>query len=233
VSRDIFRDFARDAFGFMAPEVPASVPLRVLGLPGSSSVPGRDAIMSAFRRRCLEVHPDLQLAYDHPQLQAGAEAALGERPEIRELVWARDVLMEMAPLPANERPPCRPPWLDDVNRRLDAKEAARKAQKPAERTCWKCERPMAERERWRYSGRRKGWCWRCCTADDAERRRERLWLKRVNRVCRTCARRFTPTRADGRYCSPKCRQAAYRARVTGKSGNGAAQSLPVTVREVA
>ena len=30
--------------------------------------------------------------------------------------------------------------------------------------------------------------------------------------CATCGSEFTPIRSDARYCSPKCRQAAYRQR---------------------
>lgn len=58
-----------------ADDVPETIPLRLLGLPGPS-IPSREAITSAFRRRVLEVHPDVQLAYDHPVLQAAAGAAL-------------------------------------------------------------------------------------------------------------------------------------------------------------
>ena len=32
------------------------------------------------------------------------------------------------------------------------------------------------------------------------------------RACRTCGRTYVPPRADGRYCSPACRQRAYRQR---------------------
>ena len=62
---DVMKDFARDVFGdYFGPNVPETVPLRLLGL--MPPIPSREVITSAFRRRVLQVHPDLQLAFDHP-----------------------------------------------------------------------------------------------------------------------------------------------------------------------
>lgn len=36
--------------------------------------------------------------------------------------------------------------------------------------------------------------------------------------CKRCKKAFTPARIDQKYCSGKCRQAAYRRRKTGKAG---------------
>jgi hypothetical protein len=42
--------------------------------------------------------------------------------------------------------------------------------------------------------------------------------KRKNRVCALCSARFTSKRSNADYCSNACRQAAYRAVKTRKSG---------------
>lgn len=201
---DIFREFARDAFGFIAPEVPESVPLRILGLP-VGSVPSRDVIMSAFRRRVVESHPDVQFAYDHQVLQDGAQAALSEKPEIRELVWARDVLMERAAVvTANTGSSMEPRLPVTVY--------------PKCKKCWKCGRELGERECYEYGhGRRGRWCYRCCREDDSARARERRRQRRQNRCCQGpgCSVVFTPQRSDGRFCSGRCRQAAHRVSTSG------------------
>jgi hypothetical protein len=197
----IFRDFARDMFGII--EVPETIPLRILGL--VPPVPARQTIVSAFRRRVLEVHPDLQLAYDHPVLQAGAEALVGTRPDIRELVWARDVLVEIAYDPA------RVTGKQGISMRPFVPVT------PTAKVCRKCQRELGEREWYAvaafHHSPRAGWCWRCVHADDAERAKERRRRRRANRRCVRCAVLFTPSRSDGRYCSPRCRQAAFRKRV--------------------
>jgi hypothetical protein len=57
-----------------------------------------------------------------------------------------------------------------------------------------------------------------CCADhrdeqvNAARRAARA--RRRQTACSTCGTEFTPPRADGRYCSPACRQKAYRTRKT-------------------
>ena len=75
---NFFRDFAAELFGFSLFDVPETIPL------GSwvSSRRCRRARSSCRRSvgASLEVHPDPQLADDHPALQAGAEA-LTTRPE--------------------------------------------------------------------------------------------------------------------------------------------------------
>ena len=200
---DIFRDFLSDVFGVK--DVPETIPLRILGL--VPPMPARDTIVSAFRRRVLEVHPDLQLAYDHPVLQAGAEA-VGIRPEIRELVWARDVLLEIAFDPSS---------VTGKNRNSPATVLP---VTPKAKICRKCQRELGENECYAvgWRSRRARWCWRCVRDDDAERAKERRRRRRANRRCAQCAAIFTPSRSDGRHCSPRCRQAAFRRRVTVNSG---------------
>jgi hypothetical protein len=210
---DIFRDFARDVFGVV--EVPETIPLKILGL--SPPVPPRAAIVSAFRQRAMEVHPDLQFAYDHPVMQPAADAALGTRPEIRELVWARDVLLEMAP--------------SDVTGNSGIVRSPVLPVTPKVKVCRKCQRELGEHECYAVGARhspRARWCWRCVHDDDAERAKARRRRRRANRRCARCAALFTPLRSDGRYCSPRCRQVAYRLRVTAKKGSSREPLTPVT-----
>ena len=215
----IFRDFARHLFGMTTADVPETIPLRILGL--TPPVPNRQTIVSAFRRRVLEVHPDLQLAYDHPVIQEAAEVVEAQ-PEIRELVWARDVLVEMAPEPVTATTgvsmhPCL-------------------SVTPKAKTCRHCERELGEREIYAVGAsrsRRAWWCWRCVQADDAEQAKERRRRRRANRRCAQCAARFTPPRSDGRYCSPRCRQAAFRSRVTAAAGSTGNNCQPSRAAAVA
>ena len=51
---------------------------------------------------------------------------------------------------------------------------------------------------------------------------------RATRRCARCAALFTPSRSDGRYCSARCRQAAFRSRVTAMNGSLGATSVAVT-----
>jgi hypothetical protein len=53
----------------------------------------------------------------------------------------------------------------------------------------------------------------------SQRKHLRLVSKRPmpivrRRICRSCNQPFEPARSDAKYCSPSCRQAAYRSRVT-------------------
>jgi hypothetical protein len=85
---------------------------------------------------------------------------------------------------------------------------------------------------WRCTVRPCGYCARPVGwYDDQARRRRTLYyccnrcrgraynqLQKARRsaarhlTCATCKTTFTPARADGRYCSPACRQRAYRQR---------------------
>ena len=46
------------------------------------------------------------------------------------------------------------------------------------------------------------------------RQREYRQMRRQDLVCQRCGEKFTPKRADARYCSNACRQKGYRKRVT-------------------
>lgn len=217
MTTNIFRDFAREMFGFIAPEVPETIPLRILGL--ARPIPSRETITSAFRRRVIEVHPDLRHAYDHPELQQAAEDTLSDKPEIRELVWARDVLIEMAPNPAA------------VTGSGGTTVSPFYPLQPRIRQCRKCQRELKGAECYAVGhGPRGRWCWRCVADDDRARAAERRRRRRANKHCAApgCTAVFTPSRSDGRYCSPRCRQVAYRCRVTAKTIPGLLPRLPVT-----
>lgn len=59
------------------------------------------------------------------------------------------------------------------------------------------------------------WGRRYCTqrCRQAETARFRIRSSRRVRPCEHCGDPFTPPRSDGRYCSPACRQRAYRRRL--------------------
>jgi hypothetical protein len=52
----------------------------------------------------------------------------------------------------------------------------------------------------------------CCQDCRREGVNARRRVDHDTRPCDACGERYTPTRSDGRYCTPRCRQAAYRAR---------------------
>jgi hypothetical protein len=208
---NLFRDFLSDVFGLSALDVPETIPLKVLGL--TPPVPARAVIVSAFRRRVVAAHPDLQHAFDNPVLQDAANSALEHHPEIRELVWARDVLLERVSEPVSG------------TARSSVQSTPRV---PVTRQCRQCQRELGDAPYW------QGWrCYDCCLARDRERAKQRRRQRRANRQCPRCAAIFTPSRSDGRYCSPRCRQAAFRARVTANRQSHDVTALSVTSRTTA
>ena len=54
--------------------------------------------------------------------------------------------------------------------------------------------------------------WQCQNKGYAKQRREQRAERRENITCEICGEAFTPKRADAKYCSPACRQRAYRER---------------------
>jgi hypothetical protein len=86
--------------------------------------------------------------------------------------------------------------------------------------CQGCDRPVfVKAAQVRYGYGREGrygpktTCSRRCGQDAAYRRQKaRRAADREPIDCPACHERFEPARADARYCSPKCRQVAYRAR---------------------
>jgi hypothetical protein len=74
---------------------------------------------------------------------------------------------------------------------------------PTTLQCRYCDRYMKGDGRW---VRQRSTCSYRCT------RLARQGARREPRPCDECGEVFPPTRADGRYCPPACRQKAYRAR---------------------
>jgi hypothetical protein len=64
-------------------------------------------------------------------------------------------------------------------------------------------------------GHRRVFCCKDCESKvrSAEARDKRLLARGATRACEQCGETFEPTRADARYCSITCKQAAYRHRV--------------------
>ena len=54
----------------------------------------------------------------------------------------------------------------------------------------------------------------CGNQANNRRQREYRQMRRQDLVCQCCGEKFTPKRADARYCSNSCRQKVYRKRVT-------------------
>ena len=54
---------------------------------------------------------------------------------------------------------------------------------------------------------------RCESRVAADKARSKRAKARLPRLCEQCGETFEPRRADSRYCSPACRQKAYRRRV--------------------
>lgn len=56
-------------------------------------------------------------------------------------------------------------------------------------------------------------CSMACDSSLSRSRNGRQGNQGSGRPCETCGERITTGRADSRYCSPKCRQKAYRQRI--------------------
>jgi hypothetical protein len=193
-------------------EPPDSLVLRILGLAAKPAT--QDAVRSAFRFRLLRVHPDLNPGTYAavPVLQDAAEALAMQRPEVAELVWARDALLRKIPqtvtadegsagdlISRHEQRRCRACG----GERLD----------PAGRPYRLLGHARGQRRRW------VGYCWPCAADAENGRLRDLRRIARADRICPRCDGTFTPQRSDGCYCSDACRQRAYRLR---KSTAGAA-----------
>lgn len=92
-------------------------------------------------------------------------------------------------------------WEKDQERRKNSKGA-----RSILRQCWDCERMFKGMVTKRY-------CIYCLRKRKADRQRERREAEKIkNAVCETCNKGFTPKRKGSVYCSPACRQKAYRQR---------------------
>jgi len=185
---------ALDGSGTWA-EPPDIVPLRILRL---AAMPASHAeVKAAFRALLPLVHPDVAAYTAAPWLQAAADAQAQARPEVAELVWARDVLLRKIPPPVTANGGSLAPTVTRHGFERD-----------------RCKGGCGHTDLhglWDPGG----YCPRCA-ADRANGRRRDLRLEaRADRRCKGCGELFTPPRSDGRYCSPACRQRAYRNRPKG------------------
>lgn len=70
---------------------------------------------------------------------------------------------------------------------------------------------------------RKKYCSQRCVNDAYMERRRQRHAASLRKTCAVCGKPFTAKRADAMYCSPACKQTAYRGRVTdNRSGNSTA-----------
>jgi hypothetical protein len=169
-------------------KAPESVPRGLLGLDGEPLTPKR--IKRAFVRAVKLAHPDV--------------ATGGSGRTMDELVWARDVLLRDCPKP-------KPVTGEGLT-------AADLISRNAE--CVDCGGRIRT---FGYldglPGGKDGRCEKCTWLLESGRRkaaaREARRQARADRVC-ACGVVFTPSRSDGLYCAPACRQRAYRARRSGQ-----------------
>ena len=178
------------------PEPPDVTVLRILGLEDRPAT--HDEVKAAFRARLKVTHPDIAV-YENTHLAAASAAIAAQRPEVQELVWARDVLLRKVPpaVTANKGPPTT--------------SISRNACKACGRTITglfgKPEPlPATTMRRWH------GYCAPCANEAERARMRDLRSRARSDRECCGCGQTFTPPRSDGRYCSVGCRQKAYRQR---------------------
>jgi hypothetical protein len=173
------------------PEPPDTIPLRILGL---HQLPAdHDTIRQAFRTRMLAAHPDLR--DDAETADANADVA--------ELVWARDVLLRKVrnPVTTNDLSSC-----EGLSRNGPSVNGFKHYEPDRCTVCKKVVSlpPNYWNARWYgYWARRSRM--RAFSASAAHDQQAR-----ADRSCESCGATFTPRRADGRYCSNACRQAAYR-----------------------
>ncbi len=178
----------------LGPPAPTSLICRMLGL---SELPATaEAVVSAFRARVAEIHPDT----------AGEDS---DPDRVAELLWARDMaLLRLVRPPVTASNGPRDPLLYPS--------------RPHITTCAVCgvaagTQPDGRRVRiyGAAGGLRKRWvgyCWACATDAENEHQRDLRRERRANMTCECCGVTFTPARSDARFCSAACRQGAYRRR---------------------
>ncbi len=197
ISSPIFGSFFGDMLGIGTfDEPPDSVPLRILGL---AELPADEsALRLAFVRKVRELHPDLNPLDDTSWAEVHGD-------EWAEIQWARSVILRKMTSVTASAVPTGP--LGNRNG-------------PGIDWCRTCERPFGifnaggvpAASSWPNRWWREGLCERCAHEVDLQRARERRRRARADRRCASCTGTFTPSRSDGRYCSSKCRQRAYRLR---------------------
>lgn len=184
------------------PEPPDAVPLRILGLDAMPA--GAEALASAFRARLRQVHPDIAV-YENTHLASAAEAVAAQRPEVAELAWARDVLKRKLP------PPVTDAGVTRVRTDIRYEPQRCKGCDGTHHLAGGSVSGFVQQGDWR------GYCLKCA----GERRREARRVVHAERACAKCSRTFAPARNDARYCSPACRQRAYRNRTAATKGTSA------------
>ena len=186
----ILGDFSGEMLGFGTfDEPPDRVPLRILGL---SELPIDEAqLRRAFVRKVRKLHPDLNPLDESSWREVQADGW-------DEVQWARAVLKRK---------------IDRVTAKSDpVGNLVTRHTGPGKSWCRGCERPFGLFRRGGVGWKRDGLCYRCAHEEDLKAARERRRAHRANRSCPQCGAIFTPSRSDGRYCKPACRQRAYRER---------------------
>jgi hypothetical protein len=223
-------------FGLGAVEVPASVPLRILGLeelPATSA-----ALKTAFRRRVMELHPDLG---NYSAIPGGTDAVIALAKTdvtVQEVVWARDVLAGKVPSVTTGESRSRgqvatrnkaQDRLDELAAQIEReREDGRRhwgtVERAAEdrlralanldcRWCSGCGRDLGPDEPvWRLQRTSYGIVTHC---DDCTREVDRAYYVKSHGKCATCGRLVHDARARASwllYCCDRCRQAPAAAR---------------------
>lgn len=181
-----------DAFLDPSPRPPESLARRLLGI-GRGELLTTPGVRSAFRSWVKLNHPDLTGREMDPDFLA-------------ELEWARDVLGYRAELEERRVASTVGTTVTDI--KVPGGEVNN-------RNCVDCGGMFRGYGKSMWDGLPYAKNNRCCGCHHrfqlAEAREQRA--HRRTRPCERCGTVFTPPRNDGRYCSPRCRQAAWRARM--------------------
>jgi hypothetical protein len=162
----MFGDLLSDTLrGYMPPE---NVPLQILGL---DALPAdRDALKAAFRRRLKETHPDIGMYSAIPGADhAAAQLAVRDDLEVREVLWACQILIPRVP-----EAPRAPAEREPADLLFEQFQAAREAH---------------DEERWKDYDARKAE--RDGSAGDPEARSRRA-RRAVTHGCAYCGSEFAP-----------------------------------------
>jgi hypothetical protein len=219
------------------PEPPDTVPFRILGI-SLDHRPSREYVQHLFRTKVMAAHPDLQ-----PESWASSEAADVQElvwardvllqkfpPPLDPAVVADSAWLAVWRANRNKCPVCK----DDHDEPLERHKRSRGRWRGYCEPCARNAENARQREIRHFlratsqvvvspHGKKLGYT-PCGDEGNfffvpADRRRpasEKPDFGLVSyRKCAGCGATFTPGRADGRYCSGACRQAAYRHRKAG------------------
>jgi hypothetical protein len=73
---------------------------------------------------------------------------------------------------------------------------------------------------------------RTCCSRCYQRELRARWRDRARGFCAACGQSFKPKRADARYCSPACKQRAWRARAVEVATRENRESLPIFLKTI-